>query len=197
MEQLQLRCACNLTIVEPDERTADVNLTTGASVVGHLPVMSSINQGRVFAFCCSRSFEESRFAEFSCDACVVIARPDEFLARCAAHVRQRLTAARVDLTYGPVTYRRVSELERLSGQGSATHSVFKGRALSVAEGISSRIPSTRRVQADANRRYLHPGFHEPDCASRDVTAPDPGGLSSKDCVCRYGGARHGHQRAAV
>lgn len=92
--------------VHIDAPDNDVTLTTNTGIVsvGRYRYLRSVNQDRVFAFCCSTEMDGGLFTAFDADACVVIHDLDVFFARCAAAARAPLPLDPPGLIHGPVSY---------------------------------------------------------------------------------------------
>jgi hypothetical protein len=92
--------------VHIDAPDNDVTLTTNTGIrsVGRFRYLRSIEQERVFAFCCSTELDVNLFSAFGADACVIIRDVDWFFARCAAAVSVPLPLDPPGLIHGPVTY---------------------------------------------------------------------------------------------
>lgn len=88
----------------PDEPPTLHNLSTGIAYTDRFRMLNSVDQERVFAFCCSRVFDDSLFEAFNCDACVVIQDPALFFLRCGIAARRTATVARPGLLHRSVEY---------------------------------------------------------------------------------------------
>src|SRR5437899_3002766 len=76
--------------IDAPDNDVTLETNTGLRVVGRYRYLRSVNQDRVFAFCCSTQMDSSLFSAFDADACVVIHDLDVFFARCAAAARTPL-----------------------------------------------------------------------------------------------------------
>jgi hypothetical protein len=92
--------------VHIDAPDHDVTLTTNTGIrsVGRYRYLRSVKQEDIFAFCCSSEFDDSLFAEFGADACVVITDPEVFFLRCRAALRGPLPVEPPGLIHKAVDY---------------------------------------------------------------------------------------------
>lgn len=94
--------------VHLDAPNHDVLLTTntGIRVAGRYRYLRSVDQERVFAFCCSTVFDHSLFRAFEADACVVIHDPAPFFIKLRAAVARAQVAVKPGLRHAAVSYYR-------------------------------------------------------------------------------------------
>jgi hypothetical protein len=90
--------------IDAPDNDVTLETNTGLKVVGRFRYLRSVNQDRVFAFCCSTELDTSLFDAFDADSCVVIKDPAVFFARCAAAARTPLALDSPGLIHGPVSY---------------------------------------------------------------------------------------------
>ena len=76
----------------------------GKTFVGRYRALNSIDQVRVYAFCCSRSYSNEMKEEFGCDRCVAIHDPDTFFLRCRTAARRHATLEPPGLLHREVAY---------------------------------------------------------------------------------------------
>ena len=88
----------------PDDPPTLHNLTTGVAIVDNFRMLNSVDQERVFAFCCSREFTPGLFQAFNCETCVVIEDPALFFLQCKIAAKKAASVARPGLLHRPVEY---------------------------------------------------------------------------------------------
>ena len=76
----------------------------GKTFVGRYRALNSIDQARVYAFCCSRSYSSELMEEFGCDRCVAILDPETFFLRCKTAARRHATLESPGLLHREVAY---------------------------------------------------------------------------------------------
>jgi hypothetical protein len=80
------------------------NLTTGTSVSGAFRFLNSVDQERVFAFCCSTELRLDLFERFHADACVRILRTLPLFSRCALSAAWKFPLADPGFIHKAVEY---------------------------------------------------------------------------------------------
>ena len=88
----------------PDHDTSLTVERLGKTFVGRYRVLNSVDQERVYAFCCSRLYSVELQAEFVCDRCVAISDPDTLFLRCRVAARRHLRLEPPDLIHREVAY---------------------------------------------------------------------------------------------
>jgi hypothetical protein len=90
--------------IDAPDNDVTLETNTGLRVVGRFRYLRSINQDRIFAFCCSTGLDAGLFDAFDADTCVVIHDPEAFFARCAAAARHPLPLDPPGIIHGTVSY---------------------------------------------------------------------------------------------
>lgn len=85
------------------------NLTQGFRSVGKFSFLNSTNSDLIFAFCLSKRRSKVLMAEFECDACIEIFKPDEFIQRVRFVLARLVSVHRVGLLAQPVRYYHPAE----------------------------------------------------------------------------------------
>lgn len=80
------------------------NFTQGFRSVGKFSFLNSTNSDLVFAFCLSKRLSKDLMAQFECDACIEIFKPDEFIRRVRFALARLISVHRVGLLAQPVNY---------------------------------------------------------------------------------------------
>lgn len=80
------------------------NLSTGKRLVGNFRFLNSIDQDRVFAFCCSQVASLGLMKRFGATACVQILDPSLFFLRCSIAAKRHFPLDPPGLLHGPVEY---------------------------------------------------------------------------------------------
>jgi hypothetical protein len=78
------------------------NLTRRFQSVGKFSFLHSTNSDLVFAFCLSKRLSKDLMAEFQCDACIEIFKPDELIRRVRFALARLISVHRVGLRAQPV-----------------------------------------------------------------------------------------------
>lgn len=88
----------------PDQPPTLHNFTTGVQMTGPWGFLNSINQSRVYAWCCSTSLSLELFEAFDADACVEITDPTAFFLHCQTAARLAFRIERPVLRHRRVEY---------------------------------------------------------------------------------------------
>ncbi|NOT08365.1 MAG: hypothetical protein HOP28_09190 [Gemmatimonadales bacterium] len=80
------------------------NLTTGTSVSGAFRFLNSIDQEKVYGFCCSAELRSDLFTRFNANACVQILKPGPFFLRCGMAAGWKFRLDEPPMVHKPVEY---------------------------------------------------------------------------------------------
>jgi hypothetical protein len=90
--------------IDAPDNDMTIEADTGVRVVGRFRYLRSINQERIFAFCCSTQLDEKLFVEFNSDACVVIRDTGNFFLRCNVKAQRLFSLDPPGLLHREVSY---------------------------------------------------------------------------------------------
>ena len=90
--------------VDAPDNDVILESNTGIRSVGRYRYLRSVDQERVFAFCCSTELDAGLFATFDADACVAIRDPDAFFLRCRVAAKRPLPIEPPGLMHRSVAY---------------------------------------------------------------------------------------------
>lgn len=144
--------------VHIDAPDNDVTLTTNTGIrsVGRYRYLRSVNQDRVFAFCCSTELDARLFTAFDADACVVIHDLDTFLTRCKVAARTPLPLDPPGLVHGPVSYFAPNRAPLLDVSVSQNIPFLKHEGFS--DQKEYRVVFARRGGFTVTQRIVQPAF---------------------------------------
>ena len=93
----------------PDNDVTITNLSSGMTVSGDFSFLNSTNTDKTFIYCLSTFHDEQLYEDFSCDACVEIMEPAEFIRRVRIAVKRLVSIDPAGLMFGPVHYYAVNK----------------------------------------------------------------------------------------
>ena len=88
----------------PERDVTIKNLSTGVTVSGDFSFLNSTNSDKTFVYCLSTLHEERLYDDFSCDACIEILEPAEFIRRVRIAVKRLISIDPAGLICRPVHY---------------------------------------------------------------------------------------------
>ena len=142
--------------IDAPDNDVTLETNTGIKVAGRFRYLRSVNQERIFAFCCSTRLDDELFAAFDADACVVIKDTETFFARCAAAVRRPLPIEPPGLLHGPVTYFAPNRPPGLDITNPRNIPFLKHE--SFAAQTEYRVVFARRGGFNMTQRIVQPAF---------------------------------------
>lgn len=88
----------------PDRNVTVTSLNTGVTISGDFSFLNSTNTEKTFVYCLSTLHDERLYGDFSCDACIEIIEPAEFIRRVRIAVRRLVSVDPAGLISGSVHY---------------------------------------------------------------------------------------------
>ena len=88
----------------PDRNVTITSLSTGVTVSGDFSFLNSTNTDKTFIYCLSTLHDDRLYDDFSCDACIEIMEPAEFVRRVRIAVKRLVSIDPAGLISGPVHY---------------------------------------------------------------------------------------------
>jgi len=140
----------------PDNPVTLHDRTQGFSVTGPYRFLNSIDQDRVFAFCCSQQLSADLMTAFQADACVRILDPEWFFLRCSRGAMRHFTIEHPGVLHRPVEYFDPAKPAPISVTDPRNLPFFKHMAF--ASQDEYRGVFARRGGFKLHRRIVQPAF---------------------------------------
>jgi len=142
--------------VDDPKRDVRLDVVGGPHVIGRYRYLNSVDQTKVYAFCCSDRLSVELFDMFDADACVVIKDPVQFFLRCQTAARRAFPVDRLRLIHRPVAYWKTSHEAPLSVKDPDSLPFLKHEAF--APQCEYRGVFARRGGRELVQRIVQPQF---------------------------------------